>query len=91
MPGRDGRIRGLHVEGGPAVMNFASFQDATGSALHFSPGVHAGLSPATWSDRVRQASRDARKLRPYVPVRGVLGVEFRDDERWQLVEYRETL
>ena len=29
--------------------------------------------------------------RHYVPARGVLGVEFTDEERWQLVEYLKTL
>ncbi len=42
-------------------------------------------------ERVRQASRDARHLKHYVPARGVLGVEFRDEERWQLVEYLKSL
>ena len=52
------------------------------------------LARATKDDRVsrvRRASRDARKLPHYVPARGVLGVEFTDEERWQIVEYLKTI
>jgi len=71
--------------------------DTMGDAARWSrvlairPGEYAGLPPDARWQRVRRASLDARKLRRYAPARGVLGVEFTDIERWQLVEYLKSL
>ena len=59
--------------------------------LAISPEEYTALSEEKRWEHVRRASVDSRKLPHYVPARGVLGVEFTDDERWQLVEYMKTL
>jgi hypothetical protein len=67
-------------------------QDARWAAvLGVEPATYAKLSPAERWERVRGASRDARNRPDFQPIRGWLGVEFTDDERWQLVEYLKTL
>jgi hypothetical protein len=53
--------------------------------------TYAKLTPAERWERVRGASRDARKRADFQPINGWLGAEFSDDERWQLVEYLKTL
>ncbi len=61
------------------------------AVLGLTPEALAKLSETERWERVRDASRAARKKPSFVPIRGVLGVEFSDLERWQLVEYLKTL
>ena len=42
-------------------------------------------------ERTREASRRALSSPAGQPIKGVLGPEFTDEERWQLVEYLKTL
>ena len=53
-------------------------------------GLEALSDQERW-EKIRNASLEAMKLGHFKGYRGVIGVEFTEEERWQLVEYLKTL
>ena len=49
------------------------------------------MTPAELWDRTREVSRTALSSPAGQPIKGVLGPEFTEEERWQLLEYLKTL
>jgi hypothetical protein len=60
-------------------------------ALGVDRARYTTMSPAERWELTREASRKALSSWNGPPIKGVLGPEFTDDERWQLVEYLKTL
>jgi hypothetical protein len=59
--------------------------------LGVDPQRYSAMSPSERWHRVHDASRRALSSPTGPPIKGVLGPEFTEDERWQLVEYLKTL
>jgi hypothetical protein len=59
--------------------------------LGVEPNRYRAMSPTERWERTREASRSALSSQIGLPIKGVLGPEFADAERWQLVEYLKTL
>jgi hypothetical protein len=52
---------------------------------------YSTMSPTQIWERAREASRKSLSSPVGQPIKGVLGPEFTEDERWQLIEYLKTL
>ena len=66
-------------------------QDRWAFVLGVDPERLSAMSPDQLWELTREASRRALSSPAGAPIKGVLGPEFTEEERWQLVEFLKTL
>ncbi len=81
----------LEAKQGRTGTGRASREERWASVLGVDRRRYSTMSPAERWELTRKASRKALSSPLGQPIKGVLGPEFTDDERWQLVEYLKTL
>ena len=69
----------------------STLQERWALVLGVGPERYSAMSPEAIWELTRQATRRALSSPVGQPIKGVLGPEFSDLERWQLVEYLKTL
>jgi hypothetical protein len=69
----------------------SSRQERWAFVLGVDPVRLSAMSPHQLWELTRDASRRALSSPAGPPIKGVLGPEFTEDERWQLVEFLKTL
>ncbi len=81
----------LEAKQGKTGTGRASREERWASVLGIDRERQSAMSPVERWELTREASREALSSPLGHPIKGVLGPEFTDEERWQLVEYLKTL
>ncbi len=81
----------LEAKQGKTGTGRASREERWASVLGIDRERQIATSPVERREPTREASREALSSPLGHPIKGALGPEFTDEERWQLVEYLKTL